>query len=88
MSKLAEPIITEKANLLAEAGVYAFRVENSANKLQIKKEVEKLYKVSVRMVNIVHVLPKKRIFRGRVGQKPGYKKALVFLKKGEKIDLV
>lgn len=74
--------------MLAESGAYAFKIGRGADKFEIKKEIEKLYKVNVRMVNIISVLPKKRLYRGKVGHKPGYKKALVFLKKGQKIDLV
>ncbi|KKT79133.1 MAG: 50S ribosomal protein L23 [Candidatus Giovannonibacteria bacterium GW2011_GWB1_45_9b] len=87
MSKLINPIISEKANTLSSGGAYTFRVEKGANKLEIKKSVEDLFKVNVRKVNLVTIPPKKRIVRGKVGFKSGYKKAIVYLKKGQKIDL-
>ncbi|OGF83152.1 50S ribosomal protein L23 [Candidatus Giovannonibacteria bacterium RIFCSPLOWO2_01_FULL_46_13] len=87
MSKITHPIITEKANMLAAEGVYAFRVEKNANKFEIKKAVEGMYKVNVTRVNLVSVHPKRRVLRGRTGFKQGYKKALVSLKKGQKIEL-
>lgn len=79
--------MSEKANLLQSEGIYVFRVASTANKFEIKRAVEGLYKVAVTRVNLVKVHPKRRVSRGRVGYKQGYKKALVFLKKGEKIDL-
>lgn len=87
MSKVIRPIITEKANDLTAGGVYVFRVEDWANKFEIKKTIEGLYKVNVTRVNLVKVHPKKRFIRGKAGVKKGYKKALVFLKKGETIEL-
>mgnify|MGYP001579393463 CR=1 FL=1 len=87
MSKLIRPISSEKSSALMAGGVYAFRVERDANKLEIKKTVEDTYKVNVLRVNLINVPPKKRIFRGRPGFKKGYRKAMVFLKKGESIDL-
>lgn len=87
MSALIKPIISEKANFLSADGVYVFHVEPDANKFEIKKAVEDLYKVSVTRVNLISVKPKARIYRGRPGFKQGFKKAMVQLKKGDKIDL-
>ncbi|OGF70228.1 50S ribosomal protein L23 [Candidatus Giovannonibacteria bacterium RIFCSPLOWO2_02_FULL_45_14] len=87
MSKVINPIISEKANILSSDGVYTFRVEKNSNKFDIKKSVENLFKVNVRRVNLVTIPPKKRIMRGKVGFKSGYKKAVVYLKKGQKIEL-
>lgn len=87
MSKLINPIISEKAHNLSSSGVYVFRVEKSANKMDIKKSVERLFKVNVIRVNLLTIPPKKRIIRGKVGFKSGFKKAIVFLLKGQKIDL-
>jgi len=72
---------------LSSGGVYSFRVEKDANKFDIKKSVEELFKVNVRRVNLITIPPKKRIMRGKAGFKSGYKKAIVYLKKGQKIDL-
>ena len=85
---LRRPIISEKATGLAAAGRYVFEIDPKANKLEVKDAVEKLYKVRVRRVNLIKVSPKRRILRGRPGVKPGYKKALVFLRPGDKIELV
>lgn len=85
---LINPIISEKSTSLSSQGVYAFRVSPGSNKPQIKKAVENIYKVKVQRVNLLKTSPKRRVFRGRVGVRPGYKKALVFLEKGQKIDLV
>ncbi|MEK7162641.1 MAG: 50S ribosomal protein L23, partial [Patescibacteria group bacterium] len=84
---LVKPMVSEKNTLLSSRGVYVFQVKNDANKITIKKAVERLYGVKVEGVNLVKVLPKKRILRGRPGFRPGYKKALVFLAAGQKIDL-
>lgn len=84
---LKTPIISEKASHLSESGVYIFEIDKNANKFEVRKAVENAYKVKVKGVNMVKVLPKKRIFRGKTGFRPGYKKAFVFLEKGEKIDL-
>ena len=69
MSMLINPIISEKANILASEGCYVFRVKNDVNKFEIKKEVEDLYKVKVIRVNLVAVHPKRRVFRGKIGFK-------------------
>ena len=53
MSKLINPIVSEKANILSSGGVYSFRVEKDANKFDIKKAVEDLFKVNVRRVNLI-----------------------------------
>jgi large subunit ribosomal protein L23 len=84
---LIEPWITEAATAAGELGKYIFKVEKKSNKIQIKKAIENLYKVSVLSVRIVN-LPGKKRTRGRVvGQKSGLKKAIVTVKKGESIDV-
>ena len=86
---IKKPRITEKSGLQAEGfGVYTFEVTNEANKKNITKAVKDLYKVTPVKVNIVN-LPAKKVFsRGKVGRKSGVKKAIVFLKKGDKIEFV
>lgn len=84
---LTHPLITEKTSNLASQRKYVFRIDPRGNKSEIKKEVEKLYNVKVTGVNIVRVKSKKRRV-GRVeGRKPGFKKAIVTLKKGNTIEL-
>ena len=79
--------ITEKATALNEENFYVFKVDKRSNKIQIKEFIEKNYKVEVEAVRIISV-PKKPKKRGAIkGFKPGYKKAIVKVKKGQTIDL-
>lgn len=83
---LRRPLITEKYTVLQAQGKYAFAVAGEANKPQIKQAVEKAFKVTVTMVNVM-TLPGKRRRRGR-RQLPAHpwKKAVVTLKSGDKIE--
>jgi large subunit ribosomal protein L23 len=88
---ILKPIITEKAESLSEKlGQYSFVVDRKANKLEIRKAIEKLYNVSVRSVNTMIVPGKERSRHSRSGVQKGtksaYKKAIVTLTDGEKID--
>ena len=87
-SLLKRPFITEKTTLIHAEGKYVFLVADKANKSEIKKIVEKEYKVHVTQVNMINARPKARKRKGRVALKPGFKKAIVTLKKGEKLDTV
>jgi len=88
MKLIKKPRITEKASFHAEQNVYTFDVEQSANKTEIKKAIFKLYKVKPVKVNILQV-PDKQVFaRGKAGVKSGGKKALVYLKKEDKIEFI
>ena len=87
-SLLKRPFITEKAVLGSAAGKYIFLIADAANKSEVKKIVEKEYKVHVVQVNIVNARPKSRRRLGRVSIKPGFKKAIITLKKGEKLDII
>jgi len=89
---LKAPHITEKAAALAQEGKYIFKVYSGANKIEIKKAIEGFYGVKVEKVNIVHIMPKRRRL-GRTqgwkgGLKMGFKKAIVTLVKGEKIEVM
>lgn len=81
--------LTEKAALLGETqNKYIFRVDPRANKLQIKQAVEQLFKKTVIAVNTANFAGKKRRERtAAFGRKAHWKKAIVTLKEGEKIDL-
>lgn len=83
---LEKPRLTEKAANLGSDNVYTFNVAMAANKIQIKKAIQTYYKVTPVKVNIVVNRPKTVRVRGRMGTKSGFKKAMVFLKKGDKID--
>ena len=85
---LISPQITEKATDLAQKNQYVFKVFPKANKTEIKKAIEDLYKVEVSDVKIINV-PKKRRRLGRIsGWKKGYKKAIVKIKEGQKIEVL
>ncbi len=82
------PHITEKAGFLEGKNQFVFKVFNNANKNEIKKSIEEIYRVNVTNVNIINVRPKERR-KGRIkGQKAGYKKAIVSLKAGQKIEIL
>ncbi len=84
---LHRPLITEKNTLLQSQGRYAFEVSTRANKRQIKQAVETAFKVSVTRVNTMTVPGKmRRIGRRQVMTSP-WKKAIVTLKPGDKIEL-
>ncbi len=88
VNALVRPHITEKAAILAEKGTYVFEVARDTNKIEIAKAVATLYGVTPVKVNIIN-LPRTRVFvRGKVGMKAGVRKALVTLKKGDKIELI
>ena len=84
---LLEPWITEKSHQEMSQNKYVFKVSKDSNKTSIKKSVEDLYKVSVLDVNMVNIHPKKRIYGRTKGFKSGFKKAIVKLKEGDKIEL-
>ena len=81
------PIITEKATILSEQNKTVFKVHDKANKKNIKKNIEKLFKVNVVKINIINQKTKIKMKQGKKSYKPGYKKAIVTLKKGQSIDL-
>lgn len=85
---LKEPHISEKATDLSENGKYVFKVYPKANKSEIKKAIANLYGVAVKDVNIINIKTKKRVMRGRIGEKPGYKKAIITLERGHKIEIL
>ena len=87
IDSIRQPIITEKATILSEQNKTVFKVHSGANKNSIKKNVEKLFKVNVVKVNIINTKTKKKIKQGKLSKKPGYKKAIITLKKGQSIDL-
>jgi large subunit ribosomal protein L23 len=90
MSILKSPLVTEKISALNEKGKYGFVVESTANKLEIKNAIEKMYGVNVERVNTINVLGKKKTRFTKAGtlagRKPNYKKAIVTLAQGEVID--
>ena len=87
-SVLLKPLLTEKTTLIKdEAQQVALMVHTQANKLEIKQAVEKAFDVKVEAVNVVRRAPMNRERQGRVvGRKPGWKKAYVTLRQGDKIE--
>ena len=86
---IVKPLITEKTTKLAEdpnLNQYTFVVNKKANKVEIKKAIELIFNVKVLSVNTVNVLPKYKKMGKYEGFKPAYKKAVVKLAEGQKID--
>lgn len=78
---------TEKGTALEPQGKYLFEVAKAANKIQIKKAVEEIYKVKVQTVNTVVAPGKRKRVRQEFGYTPDWKKAIVTLKEGQKIEV-
>ena len=85
--KILSPILTEKSTNLSEQNKVVFKVPNKANKINLKKNVEKIFKVNVTKINIINKQPRKKIVRGKKVKVKGFKKAIITLKKGQSIDL-
>lgn len=84
---IIEPWITEKSHESMAENKYIFRVKQDADKKKIKSAIEGLYSVKVIGVNIINIPAKKRMYGRHEGTKSGYKKAIVKLKEGDKIEL-
>jgi len=84
---LRSPVITEKATLGSEHNQVTFRVPLDATKPEIKCAVEQVFEVKVLSVNTLRQQGKRKIFRGRRGQRSEYKKAIVRLAEGQSIDV-
>jgi large subunit ribosomal protein L23 len=85
---VVRPIITEKSTLLKDAGnQYIFEVQRDANKIEIKKAVEKLFKVKVVAVHVANMEGKKKRLGRFAGKKPDWKKAVVKLSPKDKITI-
>jgi len=84
---LAGAHITEKASNLSDDNQYVFRVAKSANKKEIARAVEEYYQVKAVGVNVVNVPGRKRRSRRGIFFEPGYRKAIVKIKKGQTIEI-
>ena len=82
------PIISEKAHDLSAMGKYVFLVDKQANSPEVKKVIENVYKVNIVKLNVLNVKPKKRRLGRSIGTKPGYKKVIITLKEGQKLDVM
>tara|TARA_B100000470_G_C19583964_1_gene299098 strand:+ start:312 stop:605 length:294 start_codon:yes stop_codon:yes gene_type:complete len=85
--KIISPIVTEKSTNLSELNKIVFKVPTRSNKINLKKNIEKIFKVNVVKVNIINKKPRIKLTRGRKVKMKGYKKAIITLKKGQSIDL-
>ncbi len=85
--KILFPVVTEKSTNLSEQNKIVFKVPAKANKINLKKNIEKLFKVNVTKINIINKQSRSKITRGRKVKIVGYKKAIITLKKGQSIDL-
>lgn len=83
---IKRPLVTEKSMKLTEEGKYTFEVSKQANKIEVKEAVEKLFNVDVVKVNLISVKPKKKRVGRHEGYKSAYKKAIVKLAIGQRID--
>tara|TARA_B100000941_G_scaffold25332_1_gene15155 strand:+ start:15 stop:308 length:294 start_codon:yes stop_codon:yes gene_type:complete len=81
------PVITEKSTNLSSLNKIVFKVIDSANKKNLKKNIEKIFKVNVTKINIINKRNRTKFTRGRAVKVKGYKKAIITLKKGQSIDL-
>ena len=84
---IRQPLVTEKGTYLAAEHKYAFKVDHMANKTQIKQAVEKTFNVKVLGVNVMNVRGKQRRWGRRTILRPTWKKAIVTLAPGDKIEL-
>jgi len=85
---IKKPWVTEKSGYGTTGGKYTFMVQSRAAKPEIRKAIKEIYKVDVVQVNVVNRPPKRKKFRGVTsGFQEGYRKAIVTLKKGQKIDV-
>jgi large subunit ribosomal protein L23 len=88
LKTIKNPRVTEKASNASAQNVYTFNVAVSANKKEIKKAIFSLYKVKPIKINILPVPYKKTMSKGKEGMKGGGKKAVVYLKKEDKIEFI
>jgi len=85
--KILFPVITEKSTNLSEQNKLIFKVPKKANKKNLKKNIEKIFKVNVTKINIINKKTRNKVTRGKKVKIKGYKKAIITLKKGQNIDL-
>ena len=85
---IKNPIVTEKSSMLSANGKYVFLVDKDASASEVKKMVESNYKVKVVKTNVINVKGKKKRLGASVGFRPGYKKIVFTLQKGQKLDII
>ncbi len=85
---LSSPHVTEKATTLEKENKYIFKVQTKTNKTEIKRAVEDIYRVDVVGVKIINIPKKRRRLGRQIGWRKGYKKAIIEIKKGQKIEIL
>ena len=85
--KILSPLVTEKTTNLSEQNKVVFKVHASANKKNLKTNIEKIFKVNVTKINIINKQNRTKLTRGKKVKVSGFKKAIITLKKGQSIDL-
>ena len=85
--KILSPFVTEKSTNLSGQNKIIFKVPRKTNKINLKKNIEKIFKVNVTKINIINKQSRNKITRGKKVKINGYKKAIITLKKGQNIDL-
>ena len=80
-------MVTEKSTNLSEQNKIVFKVPTGANKVNLKKNIEKIFKVNVTKINIINKQNRVKLARGKKVRVSGFKKAIITLKKGQSIDL-
>ena len=87
LNLIKKPVITEKSTANAQFNKYIFEVRNEANKINIKKTIEEIYKVKVQKLNSLNVKSKPKVFKGQRGTRSEIKRIIVTLKEGNTIDM-
>ena len=87
LDTIRSPVVTEKSTSLSEFNKIVFKVHERSSKSSIKKSIEKIFKVNVVKINTVKLKRETKMVRNKKASKPGYKKAIITLKKGQSIDL-
>ena len=85
--KILSPLLTEKSTNLSEQNKVVFKVHKNANKQNLKRNIEKIFKVNVTKINIINKQNRIKLTRGKKVKVSGFKKVIVTLKKGQTIDL-
>ncbi|MDY6935552.1 MAG: 50S ribosomal protein L23 [Spirochaetota bacterium] len=84
---LVKPVVSEKTTVMSEENKYVFRVSMKANKHLVKKAVKEIYNVNPVKVNVMNVRGRRKRVRYQYGYTSGWKKAIVTLREGDKIEL-
>ena len=87
LNLIKKPVITEKSTANTQFNKYIFEVRNDANKINIKKTIEAIYKVKVQKLNSLNVKSKPKVFKGQRGTRSELKRIIVTLKEGNTIDM-